>query len=124
MLKKFKLIFGIKAEDDFDEVFGHYEELRKGLGEEFDNTLTEQLELLRTQPEMYAKYNKFARKGNMKKFPYSFYYQEDIPQKSLMFWGYLPKPVTQKPFKKNSKGVGKNNTFKPMKFSKNRYICT
>ncbi len=79
MLKKFKLIFGTEAEKDLEDIVGQYEEIRQGLGEKFNNTLDKQLELLRTQPEMYAKFKEEIRRGNLKKFPYSFYYQHDIP---------------------------------------------
>ena len=83
MLKQFKLIFGIEADADLEKEAIRYEELQEGLGVKFHDTLMEQLELLRTQPEMFQKYKEEIRKGNMKNFPYSFYYQNDMPQEII-----------------------------------------
>ena len=79
MWNKLKLIVTAKAQKDVDNVYEHYESIREGLGEQFENELDEHLELLRGFPEMCAKFDEEVRKGNMKKFPYSFYYQEDMP---------------------------------------------
>jgi len=83
MLKKFKLIFNIEAEHDLQDTADYYEEQQMGLGLKFTSDLDAQLELLQKNPEMFARYKEEIRKGNLKKFPYSFFYQNDMPQEVI-----------------------------------------
>jgi len=87
MLNKFKLLLSSEAKQDIDEVAEYYEAQQDDLGQKFEDDLDEQLERLKSFPQMYAKFNKYARKGNLEKFPYSFYYQEDMPQELVDILG-------------------------------------
>jgi len=83
MLKKFKLIFNPEAQQDIREASEYYDSQQDSLGERFANDLDTQLELLQKNPEMFARYKEEIRKGNLKKFPYSFFYQNDMPQEVI-----------------------------------------
>ena len=83
MWKIFKLALSSEAEKDIDETFEYYEAQQEGLGQRFEDDLDAQLELLQKNPEIFARYKEEIRKGNLKKFPYSFYYQNDMPQEII-----------------------------------------
>jgi len=76
----FKIRFKPKAREDINEAQDFYESKQEGLGDKFTDDWEEKLFLLRRNPEMYAKFLNDIRRGHLSKFPYSFYYQPDIPQ--------------------------------------------
>jgi len=83
----FKLFVTSDAEQDADEVAEFYESKQPELGDKFIEELYKKLELLKQHPEMYAKFEKEIRRGNLKDFPYSFYYENDMPEELVNVLG-------------------------------------
>ncbi len=89
-----------EAEQDVKDIWQYYEEQQKGLGKRMRKELQKNLKLLRQHPEMYAKFKEDVRKGNLKNFPYSFYYQNDMPKELVNILGIFAQAQDPKSLRK------------------------
>jgi toxin ParE1/3/4 len=62
------LVFRIEVSDEVDAACTWYDRQREGLGEEFLNSLTQQLDRIQQNPEMYAELYKGVRGAPMRRF--------------------------------------------------------
>ena len=72
-----------KADQEFIEVFFYYEELREGLGLDFEKELRKDSYLLRDNPLIYQLKYHSKRIAPLERFPYSLHYEVDIEQKTV-----------------------------------------
>jgi len=77
MNRKHKVDYSAQAQEDVQEIIRYYESQSAGLGEHFIKDLENCSLLLEDFPLMYAQYLEEIRKGNLKNFPYSFFYMPD-----------------------------------------------
>jgi len=83
MFKRFKLFVSSQAEEDIDEIYHYYESESEGLGDRFMNDLDDKLATLQQNPQMYARFKALVRRGYLDKFPYSFYYKENMSKELI-----------------------------------------
>lgn len=70
-----ELILAPEAEQDIAEAYGWYEDQRSGLGEEFLSCVDACIEAICRTPEMYAVLHEDYRRGLVRRFPYSVFYE-------------------------------------------------
>jgi plasmid stabilization system protein ParE len=70
-----KLILAPEAEQDITEAYGWHEGRRLGLGEEFLSAVEACLESIRRNPMLYAAVYGGYRRGLVRRFPYSIFYE-------------------------------------------------
>jgi len=70
-----KLILLPEAEQDAAEAYDWYAAKRPGLGEEFLNCVDSCLQALRRTPKLYAFAHEEYRRGLIRRFPYSIFYE-------------------------------------------------
>jgi len=100
-MKLFSIFYTSEAEKDIDEIEDFYDSKQDDLGSKFVSDLENCFESLKRHPEMYARFKEEIRKGNLQKFPYSFYYQNDMPEELVNVLGVFaqaqdPERIIQK----------------------------
>jgi len=70
-----KLIIAPEAEYDISEAYTWYEERRVGLGEEFLSCVDACIHTICRTPEFYAVVHQDYRRGCVRRFPYSIFYE-------------------------------------------------
>jgi plasmid stabilization system protein ParE len=70
-----KLIIAPETEQDLGEAYAWYEERRAGLGEEFLSCVDACIQAICRMPEMYAIIYENYRRGLVRRFPYSIFYE-------------------------------------------------
>ncbi|MDZ7288316.1 MAG: type II toxin-antitoxin system RelE/ParE family toxin [candidate division KSB1 bacterium] len=70
-----KLIIAPEAEQDISEAYAWYENRRIGLGEEFLSCVDACIQAICRMPEMYAVAHENYRRGLVRRFPYSIFYE-------------------------------------------------
>jgi len=68
------LIIRPEAEKDILSAFDWYEEQQSGLGADFAQELSKNMDMLIEFPEMYAELYRGIRRSLLKRFPYGVYY--------------------------------------------------
>lgn len=71
----FELIIDPLAEEDIEEAFRYFEDLRDGLGTEFLSALSDILDAIEVQPHMYQVVDGEIRRGVMRRFQYAVFYR-------------------------------------------------
>lgn len=79
----FSIFYTSGAEKDMDNIEDFYDSKQSGLGNRFSSNLKRDLEKLKRNPQMYAKFLDGVRRGHVKKFPYSFYYKENMSKEVI-----------------------------------------
>ncbi|MBN1866352.1 type II toxin-antitoxin system RelE/ParE family toxin [Candidatus Sumerlaeota bacterium] len=69
------LVFAPEVEQDIDEAFAWYEERRPGLGEESLSCVDACIQSLCRNPEMHGVVHAAYRRGLVRRFPYSVFYE-------------------------------------------------
>ena len=69
------LIFAPEVEQDLREAYNWYQERRVGLGEEFLTCVDACIQAICRNPEMHAVIHKDYRRGLVRRFPYSVFYE-------------------------------------------------
>ena len=67
--------FHLEAVNEVDAAYDWYDEQRRGLGEEFLETLLQQLDDIQARPESWAVLYRKIRACPMRRFPYIIYYR-------------------------------------------------
>jgi plasmid stabilization system protein ParE len=70
-----KLIFAPEVEQDLSEAYDWYQERRLGLGEEFLTCVDACIQAICRNPEMHTIVYKDYRRGLIRRFPYSVFYE-------------------------------------------------
>ena len=70
-----ELIFAPEVEQDLREAFDWYQERRPGLGEEFLTCVDACIQVICRDPEMQTPIYKEYRRGLLRRFPYSVFYE-------------------------------------------------
>ena len=70
-----KLIIAPEAEQDISEAYDWYENRRVGLGEEFLDCIDACIQAIWRMPEMYTIVYENYRRGLLRRFPYSVFYE-------------------------------------------------
>jgi plasmid stabilization system protein ParE len=70
-----KLIIAPEAEQDISEAYAWYENRRIGLGEEFLSCVDACIQAICRMPEMYVVTYENYRRGLVRRFPYSVFYE-------------------------------------------------
>jgi plasmid stabilization system protein ParE len=70
-----ELIFAPEVEQDLSEAYSWYQERRVGLGEEFLTCVDACIQAICRNPEMHAVIYKDYRRGLVRRFPYSVFYE-------------------------------------------------
>jgi len=70
-----KLIIARETEQDISEAYAWYEGQRVGLGEEFLSCVDACIQAICRMPEMYAIIYEHYRRGLVRRFPYSVFYE-------------------------------------------------
>ena len=70
-----KLVIAPEVEQDLDEAYAWYENRRVGLGEEFLSCVDACIQAACRMPEMYARVHENYRRGLVRRFPYSVFYE-------------------------------------------------
>ena len=65
-----------EAEDDLNEVFAWYEDIRVGLGEEFIESVEHVLNTISRSPKIYPSVHEDIRRAFTRKFPFGIFYFE------------------------------------------------
>lgn len=79
----YELIVSFEASQEIEDAVGWYESQKEGLGIEFFLQFEEVTELLKNNPEIYAKVYDYFRKALIQKFPYAIYYAVNHTQKII-----------------------------------------
>ena len=69
------LVYRPEIADDLAKGFGWYEERHDGLGDTFLEAVSQQLEWIQTNPDMYGKLYREVRAASMRRFPYVIYFR-------------------------------------------------
>lgn len=70
-----RLIIAPDVEYDINEAYNWYEERRVGLGEEFLSCVDACIHAICRSPELYAVVHEGYRRGLVRRFPYSIFYE-------------------------------------------------
>jgi len=70
-----KLVIAPEVENDIIEAYTWYEERRIGLGEEFLSCVDACIQAICRAPELYAIAHESYRRGLIRRFPYSIFYE-------------------------------------------------
>ena len=70
-----ELVLAPEVERDVREAYDWYEERRLGLGEEFLSCVDACIQAICRNPEMYAPVHADYRRGLVRRFPYSVFYE-------------------------------------------------
>ena len=70
-----KIVVTLRAALDIAEATLYYEEIKESLAQRFDDALNVCFDTLLRHPRMFAEAQKSVRRGLLRGFPYSVYYQ-------------------------------------------------
>jgi plasmid stabilization system protein ParE len=70
-----ELIIAPEAQQDVDDAYRCYEDLRSGLGEEFLGCVDACIQAIYRIPELHAKAHEEYRRALVRRFPYAIFYE-------------------------------------------------
>ncbi len=69
--------FGPEALEEYEAAIEHYQNVREGLGLEFQVVVEEAIRLIQVTPKLHSRYKKTRfRKCVLRRFPYNLFYAE------------------------------------------------
>jgi len=107
-MAKYKVSVLESADEDLAEIVRYYDTLRENLGEEFYDEYLEIENRISENPHAYQKYLEEFRRANLKRFPYSTFYQVEDQKENVTVNAVVHQSRNPKTIKKKLRGSKKS----------------